>query len=88
VPRHVVLVCRDASLGVTLRALLSDADRVSELEAVEDWPTLPKAPIDTVVVDLPHPRRMHTVREVRAGFGGRLVLVLDPGDDPAAVPAR
>src|SRR6266545_5596010 len=84
---HVVLLRRDASLAIALRALLG-TDRVTELGTAEDWASLPKVRVDAVVADVAPGRRLHEVEEIRARYRGRLVLVLDPGDDPAAVPSE
>src|ERR671923_1181219 len=82
---HVVLLRRDASLATALRALLG-TDRVTELGTAEDWASLPKERVDAVVADVAPGRRLHEIETIRARYRGRLVLVLDPGDDPAAVP--
>lgn len=87
-PRHVVLLRRDPSLGLALRALLHGTGRVTELLTVQAWSALPAETVDAVVIDLPVPRRTQAVDLVRSSFGGRLVLVLDPSDDPAAVPSH
>jgi hypothetical protein len=84
--QHVVLLRRDASLAIALRALLGGSDRVIELATAADWSTLPEVRVDAVVADVPRARRMQEVREIRSHYRGRLVLVLDPGDNPAAVP--
>src|SRR4029450_8169109 len=84
--RHVVLLRRDPSLGLALRALLHGTGRVTELPTLQAWSTLPPDDIDAVVIDLPVPRRKQAVDLVRSRFNGRLVLVLEPTDDPASVP--
>ena len=84
--QHVVLLRRDASLAIALRALLGGADRVTELATAADWSSLPQVRIDAVVADLPRGRRLNEVEEIRSHYRGRLVLVLEPNDDPAAVP--
>src|SRR4029450_3142579 len=84
--RHVVLLRRDPSLGLALRALLHGTGRVTELPTIEAWSALPAEDIDAVVIDLPVPRRRQAINLVRSRFTGRLVLVLEPNDDPAAVP--
>src|SRR4029450_661117 len=84
--RHVVLLRRDPSLGLALRALLHGTGRVTELPTIEAWSALPAEDIDAVVIDLPVPRRKQAINLVRSSFTGRLVLVLEPNDDPAAVP--
>src|SRR4029450_5894661 len=84
--RHVVLLRRDPSLGLALRALLHGTGRVTELPTIEAWSALPAEDIDAVVIDLPVPRRKEAINLVRSRFTGRLVLVLEPNDDPAAVP--
>ena len=84
--RHVVLLRRDPSLGLALRALLHGTGRVTELPTIEAWSALPAEDIDAVVIDLPVPRRKQAINLVRSRFTGRLVLVLEPNDDPAAVP--
>src|SRR4029453_18259234 len=84
--RHVVLLRRDPSLGLALRALLHGTGRVTELPTLQAWSTLPPDDIDAVVIDLPVPRRKQAVDLVRSRFNGRLVLVLEPTDDPGSVP--
>jgi hypothetical protein len=84
--RHVVLLRRDPSLGLALRALLHGTGRVTELPSIQAWSALPPDDIDAVVIDLPVPRRKQAINLVRSRFNGRLVLVLEPNDDPAAVP--
>jgi hypothetical protein len=86
--RHVVLLRRDPSLGLALRALLHGSGRVTELINLQAWSSLQADTVDAVVIDLPVPRRMQAVELVRSHFKGRLVLVLDPIDDPAAVPSH
>ena len=86
--RHVVLLRRDPSLGLALRALLHGTGRVTELLTIQAWSALPAETVDAVVIDLPTPRRTQAIDLVRSAFGGRLVLVLDPSDDPAAVPSH
>src|SRR5919108_4505590 len=82
---HVVLLRRDASLAIALRARLG-TDQVPGLGTAEDWASLPEERVDAVVADVPPRRRLHEVEEIRARYNGPLVLVLDHGDDPAAVP--
>src|SRR4029453_14730318 len=84
--RHVVLLRRDPSLGLALRALLHGTGRVTELPSIQAWSALPPDDIDAVVIDLPVPRRKQAINLVRSRFNGRLVLVLEPNDHPAAVP--
>ena len=84
--RHIVLLRRDPSLGLALRALLHGTGRVTELPTIQAWSELPSDDIDAVVIDLPVPRRKQAIDLVRSRFNGRLVLVLEPTDDPAAVP--
>ena len=86
--RHVVLLRRDPSLGLALRALLHGTGRVTELLTIQAWSALPAETVDAVVIDLPTPRRTQAIDLVRSAFDGRLVLVLDPSDDPAAVPSH
>ncbi|HKQ02129.1 MAG TPA: hypothetical protein VJ735_17540, partial [Actinomycetes bacterium] len=87
-PRHVVLLRRDPSLGLALRALLHGTGRVTELLTIQAWSALPAEEVDAVVIDLPATRRTQAIDLVRSRFDGRLVLVLDPSDDPAAVPSH
>src|SRR4029453_3575975 len=84
--RHVVLLRRDPSLGLALRALLHGTGRVTELPPRGAWSAFPPEDIAAVVIDLPVPRRRQAINLVRSRFTGRLVLVLEPNDDPAAVP--
>ena len=86
--RHVVLLRRDPSLGLALRALLHGSGRVTELQSIQAWSALPAEAIDAVVIDLPTGRRKQAIDLVRSRFDGRLVVVLDPTDDPAAVPGQ
>jgi hypothetical protein len=86
--RHVVLLRRDPSLGLALRALLHGTGLVTEILTVQAWTALPANGIDAVVIDLPMPRRRQAVEAVRSRFTGRLVLVLDPADDPDAIAAH
>src|SRR4029450_9387225 len=83
--RHVVLLRRDPSLGLALRALLHGTGRVTELPNIQAWSAMPAEGIDAVVIDLPPSRRKQAIEVVRSRFGGRLVLILDPHDNPAAV---
>jgi hypothetical protein len=83
VPRHIVLLTRDASLVVAVRALLTDEDRVSELESPQELPAVGELPVDAVVVDLPPPSRGASVERVRGRFSGPLVVLLGHGEDPA-----
>src|SRR5919201_1972044 len=85
-PRHVVFLGRDASLVIALRALLDKNDQVSELDLVEDWWALADTPIDVVIVNLPPARRRLGIEEVRADHRGRMIVLLDPYEDPAVVP--
>jgi hypothetical protein len=86
--RHVVLLRRDPSLGLALRALLHGTGRVTELPTLQSWSTLPVEPIDAVVIDIPARRRKKAIELVRSRFTGRLVVVLDPTDDPGTVPGH
>src|SRR4029453_7263032 len=86
--RHVVLLRRDPSLGLALRALLHGTGRVTELATLQSWSTLPAEPIDAVVIDIPARRRKKAIELVRSRFTGRLVVVLDPTDDPGTVPVH
>ena len=86
--RHVVLLRRDPSLGLALRALLHGTGRVTELINIQAWSALQVDTVDAVVIDLPVSRRKQAVDLIRSRFKGRLVLVLDPIDDPAGVPSH
>jgi hypothetical protein len=83
VPRHVVVLTRDASLVIAVKALLNDDDRVSELESPQDLPPLGDLPVDAVVVDLPSAARRASIDRVRGRFSGPLVVLLQHGEDPA-----
>jgi hypothetical protein len=76
-PRHVVLLRRDPSLGLALRALLHGTGRVTELLTIQAWSALPAETVDAVI-DLPVPRRTQAVDLVRSNFDGRLVLGSGP----------
>jgi hypothetical protein len=79
----VVLLTRDASLVVAVKALLDDEDRVSELESARELPPAGELPVDAVVVDLPKASRAATIERVRGRFSGPLVVLLGHGEDPA-----
>src|SRR6266487_4238357 len=83
VPRHVVLLTRDASLVVAVKALLGDEDRVSELESPQELPPVGELPVDAVVIDLPSASRKASIERVRGRFSGPLVVLLEHGEDPA-----
>src|SRR6266704_6958774 len=83
VPRHVVLLTRDASLVVAVKALLGDEDRVSEIESPEELPSVGELHVDAFVVYLPGPSRKASVERVRGRFSGPLVVLLGHGEDPA-----
>src|SRR6266540_6535884 len=80
-PRHVVLLSRDSSLRVALKALLTDRDRVSELESPKSWSSLNGAPVDVVVIDLPPDLRKTALEALATRFTGPLVVLLDPAED-------
>ncbi len=82
-PRRVVLLTRDASLVVAVKALLDDDDWVSELESPQELPPAGELPADAVVVDLPGPARAASIERVRGRFSGPLVVLLGHGEDPA-----
>ena len=82
-PRHVVLLTRDASLVVAVKALLGDEDRVSELESPQELPPVGELPVDAVVIDLPSASRKASIERVRGRFSGPLVVLLEHGEDPA-----
>jgi GAF domain len=82
VPRHVVLLTRDASLVVAVKALLDGEDRVSEVQSPQDLPPAGELPVDAVVVDLPQAAREASVERVRGRFSGPLVVLLGHGEDP------
>jgi hypothetical protein len=79
----VLLLTRDASLVVAVKALLDDDDRVSELESPEELPPVGELPVDAVVIDLPRRSRAASVEGVRGRYSGPLVLLLAHGEDPA-----
>jgi len=72
---------RDTSLGVALKALLTDRDRVSELESPKKWKSLNGAPVDVVVIDLPPDLRKAALDGLATRFTGPLVVLLDPAED-------
>jgi hypothetical protein len=84
VPRHVVLLTRDASLVVAVRALLDVGDTVTDLESPQELPPVGRLPIDAVVVDLPKSTRDAAVERVRGRFTGPLVVLLGHGEDAMA----
>src|SRR5919197_5288330 len=79
--RHVVLMSRDTSLGVALKALLTDEDRVSELDSPKGWKSLNGAPVDIVVLDLPADLRQAALDLLAKRFTGPLVVLLDPAEN-------
>jgi hypothetical protein len=83
VPRHVVLLTRDTSLAIALKALLGDRDQVSELDSPKSWRTLNGSPVDAVVIDLPPALRKTAVEVLERGFTGSLVVLLGPGESLA-----
>lgn len=87
-PRHIVLLTRDTSLAIALKALLGEHDRVSELESPKGWRTLNGSPVDAVVIDLPPALRKAAVEALERSFTGRLVVLLDPGEDLAKTADR
>jgi hypothetical protein len=84
VPRHVVLLTRDASLAVALRALLAGGDTVTELESPQELPPMGQLPVEAVVVDLPRSMRKAAVERIRGRFSGPLVVLLGHGEDAVA----
>jgi GAF domain-containing protein len=84
VPQHVVLLTRDASLVVAVRALLDVGDTVTELESPHELPSMGQLPVDAVVVDLPKSMRGDVVERVRGRFSGPLVVLLGHGEDAMA----
>ena len=82
--RHVVLLTRDASLAVAVRALLDDGDTVTELESPQELPPMGQLPVDAIVVDLPSKMRAASVERVRGRFSGPLVVLLGHGEDAAS----
>ena len=87
-PRHVVLLTRDASLAVALTALLDEHDRLSKLASPKEWKSLNGSPVDAVVVDLPADTRKAAIEVLERKFAGPLVVLLDPGEDPGRTAAR
>jgi hypothetical protein len=79
--RHVVLMSRDTSLGVALKALLTNQDRVSELDSPKGWKSLNGAPVDIVVLDLPADIRQTALATLAKRFTGPLVVLLDPAEE-------
>ena len=68
--------------------MLHGTGRVTELGDLKAWPEVPAGSIDAVVIDLPEASRTKAIGLVRSRFDGRLVVVLDPADDPSTVPSR
>jgi GAF domain-containing protein len=83
-----VVLTRDTSLAVALKALLGERDRLSELDSPKGWKGLNGTPVDAVVLDLPPAPRKAAVEALERKFSGPMVVLLDPDEDPAAVPAR
>jgi hypothetical protein len=79
--RHVVLMSRDTSLGVALKALLTGQDRVSELDSPKGWKSLNGASVDIVVLDLPADVRQAALDTLAKRFTGPLVVLLDPAEE-------
>jgi hypothetical protein len=79
--RRVVLLGGGAVLAAALRALLHPDDRITEVDELRDWLWELNAEIDAVVVDLPVQSQMSAVVRIRAGYSGRLIVVLDSADE-------
>jgi hypothetical protein len=86
VPRHVVLISRDASLAIALRTLLGQADQVSVLATATDWAGLSDPNVGTVVVDAPIDHRRVEVEQLRRRYDGRVVVLLGQRDDEDELP--
>jgi hypothetical protein len=80
VERQVVLLSRDAGLALTMRALVSNGDRIARYEsaaALAEWST-PK--VAAVILDSqPHVRRL-SYKHVRERYDGPLIVLLDKGE--------
>jgi hypothetical protein len=80
VERQVVLLSRDAGLALTMRALVSNGDRIARYEsaaALAEWST-PK--VAAVILDSqPHARRL-SYKQVRERYDGPLIMLLDKGE--------
>jgi hypothetical protein len=77
VERQVVLLSGDAGLALTMRALVSNGDRIAHYEsaaALAEWST-PK--VAAVILDSqPHVRRL-SYKHVRERYDGPLIVLLD-----------
>jgi hypothetical protein len=83
VPRHVVILTRDTSLAIALKALLGNHDRLTEIDSPNGWRALNGSPVDAVVVDLPRAPRKAAVEALKRKFTGPLIILLDPGEELA-----
>jgi membrane protease YdiL (CAAX protease family) len=86
--RHVALLGGGALLAAALRALLQPDDEVTQLDELKEWSAGLDADIDAVVVDLPPRSQAAAVSRIRASYRGRLIVMRDPTDDPAGLPAE
>ena len=86
-PRHVVLISRDASLAIALRTLLGQADQVSVLATATDWAGLSDPNVGTVVVDAPIDHRRVEVEQLRRRYDGRVVVLLGQRDNEQELPS-
>jgi membrane protease YdiL (CAAX protease family) len=85
--RHLALLGGSPSLVAALRFMLHPDDRVIELPLRESRPW-ELADVDAVMVDLPVRWRRSAVERIRARYSGRLVVMVDPTDDHAALVAE
>jgi hypothetical protein len=78
VERQVVLLSRDTGLALTMRALVSNGDRIAHHESVAaalaEWST---PQVATVILDSQLHARHLTYKQVRERYDGPLIMLLD-----------
>jgi hypothetical protein len=84
--RQVILISSDAELATDVAAALSDADRLTVLDAAEDLSEAAVPAIATVVVDLPAEARRAAYDRLRASYDGEVVMLVDPGEGSDGLP--
>jgi hypothetical protein len=86
VERRVVLLSRDAGLALTMRALVSNGDRIARYEspaALAEWST---PEVAAVILDCqPNARRL-SYKHVRELYDGPLIMLLDKGEQRPDLP--
>jgi hypothetical protein len=80
VERQVVLLSRNAGLALTMRALVSNGDRIAHYESAAALAQCPTPQVAAVILDSqPNARRLG-YKQVRERYGGPLIMLLDKGE--------